>query len=216
MPQMSSLKDLFLKELRDIYDAEKQLTRMLPKMAEAANSTELQNAFREHLQQTEGHVERVEQVFRLMGMTAKGVKCEGMAGIIEEGQSVFTERADPAVLDAELIATAQKAEHYEIAAYGTLATYAKQLGHADAKTLLGETLEEEKIADEKLTRIAEGGINIEAAEAAGIESERAERDQRILAADRPRGRARTAGRRSTTARTAGRTTPRGRVPRRSR
>ncbi len=202
MPQLSSLKDLFLKGLRDIYDAEKQLTRALPKMKAAANSADLQAAFNEHLELTRGHVERVEHVFRLMGATPKGTKCEGMAGLVEEGQAALQERADPAVLDAELIAAAQKVEHYEIAAYGTLATYAKLLGHIDAKNLLGETLEDEKTADEKLSEIAERGINIEAAEAAAIE------DMPAVVADRtrptPRQRLAPARRRARRARSRGR------------
>jgi len=152
------LDDLFLEELRDMYDAEKQLTKALPKMAKAATSPELQEAFTSHLEETRGHVERLEEVFRSIGETPRGKKCEGIQGIIEEGASAIDE-LEPPVLDAALIAGAQKAEHYEIASYGTLAYFAEILGHDEAKNLLGDNLEEEKAADEKLTSIAESKVN---------------------------------------------------------
>lgn len=156
-----NLQELFVEELRDIYDAEKQLTKALPKMAKAAESDDLRSAFEDHLQITRMHVERVEEVFKLLGVAARGKSCAGMKGIIEEGQEKIKELDEGSTLDAALIASAQKVEHYEIATYGTLATFAKVLNMQDAKDLLGQTLEEEKEADEKLTGIA-GQINPEA------------------------------------------------------
>jgi ferritin-like metal-binding protein YciE len=155
-----NLQELFVNELRDIYDAEKQLTRALPKMAKAAESEELRTAFEEHLEQTRGHIGRVEEVFKLLGMAARGKPCEGMKGLIEEGEEAM-EEMEGSTLDAALIASAQKVEHYEIATYGTLATFAEVLEMQEAKDLLGQTLEEEKEADEKLTAIA-SQINPEA------------------------------------------------------
>jgi ferritin-like metal-binding protein YciE len=148
-----NLQELFVNELRDIYDAERQLTKALPKMAKAAASDELRAAFEEHLEATRGHVTRVEEVFKLLGIAARGKPCEGMKGLIEEGEEVMKEMAG-STLDAALIASAQKVEHYEIATYGTLATFAEVLEMQQAKDLLGQTLEEEKEADEKLTGIA--------------------------------------------------------------
>jgi ferritin-like metal-binding protein YciE len=155
-----NLQELFVNELRDIYDAEKQLTKALPKMAKAAESDELRGAFEEHLEQTRGHVGRLEEVFKLLGIAARGKPCEGMKGLIEEGEEVM-EEMEGSTLDAALIASAQKVEHYEIATYGTLATFAEVLEMQEAKDLLGQTLEEEKEADEKLTGIA-SQINPEA------------------------------------------------------
>jgi ferritin-like metal-binding protein YciE len=153
-----NLHELFVDELRDIYDAEKQLTKALPKMAKAAESQELRAAFEEHLDITRMHVNRCEEVFKSLGMAARGKPCEGMKGLIEEGQEMVEELDRGSTLDAALIAAAQKVEHYEIATYGTLATFAEVLELQDAKDLLGQTLEEEKEADEKLTGIA-GQIN---------------------------------------------------------
>jgi ferritin-like metal-binding protein YciE len=155
-----NLQELFVEELRDIYDAEKQLVKALPKMAKAAESDELREAFEEHLEQTRGHVARLEQVFKLVGMAARGKTCEGMKGLISEGEEAISEM-EGIVLDAALIASAQKVEHYEIATYGTLATFADVLEMQEAKGLLGQTLEEEKETDEKLTGIA-SQINPEA------------------------------------------------------
>ena len=152
-----NLQELFVEELRDVYDAEKQLTKALPKMAKAAESDELRAAFEEHLDITRMQVNRLEEVFRSLGLAARGKTCDGMKGLIEEGSS-HIEELDGATLDAALIGAAQKVEHYEIATYGTLAKWADLLGHQDAKDLLGQTLEEEKEADEKLTGIA-GQIN---------------------------------------------------------
>jgi ferritin-like metal-binding protein YciE len=156
-----NLQELFVEELRDIYDAEKQLVKALPKMAKAAESEELRSAFEEHLEITRAHVGRLEEVFKGLGMTARGKTCEGMKGLVEEGSEKIEELDPGTVLDAALIASAQKVEHYEIATYGTLATFAQVLGMEDAKDLLGQTLDEEKEADEKLTQIA-GQINPEA------------------------------------------------------
>ena len=164
-----NLQELFVEELRDVYDAEKQLTKALPKMAKAVESEELRTAFEEHLEITRMQVNRLEEVFKSLGMTARGKTCEGMKGLIEEGSS-HIEELEGSTLDAALIGAAQKVEHYEIATYGTLATWADLLGHQDAKDLLGQTLEEEKEADEKLTAIA-GQINPEAESEEGEEEE---------------------------------------------
>ena len=153
-----SLKELFVEELRDMYDAEKRLIRAIPKMAKAATATELQDALTNHLRETEKQVERLEQVFRACGETPRGKKCDGIMGIIEEGNAAI-EELEGAVLDAALIAGAQKAEHYEIASYGTLAYFADLLGDDKSKRLLGQTLDEEKAADEKLSQIAKSTVN---------------------------------------------------------
>jgi len=155
-----NLQELFVEELRDMYDAEKQLVKALPKMAKAAESEELRAAFEEHLEVTRQHVGRLEEVFKGLGIAARGKPCEGMKGLVEEGQEMMQE-LEGIVLDAALISAAQKVEHYEIASYGTLATFAEVLGMEDAKDLLGQTLDEEKEADEKLTQIA-SQINPEA------------------------------------------------------
>jgi ferritin-like metal-binding protein YciE len=157
-----SLQELFVEELRDMYDGEKRLTKALPKLARAATSAELQRAFTSHARETERQVGRLEQVFRAIGETPRGKKCEGIMGIVEESNTAMKE-LDGAVLDAALIAGAQKVEHYEIASYGTLAQFAETLGHMKAKDLLGTTLEEEKAADEKLNSIATSEVNHEAA-----------------------------------------------------
>ena len=166
MPEAGTLHDAFLDELRDCYDAEKQLTKALPKLAKAATSSELRDAFENHLEETQGHVDRLEQVFELLDEKAKGKHCDGIAGIIEEGQNAMDEDFDDATMDAVLIASGQRAEHYEMAAYGTLVAWARGMGHNEAADLLQETLDEEKAADEKLTFIAESGVNQEAANAA--------------------------------------------------
>lgn len=162
MPELSTLKDLFVKELRDIYDAEKQITKALPKMAKSAESDELRSAFEEHREQTIGQIERLEQVFDLIGERARSVPCKGMRGIIEEGSEISQQDGESAVLDAGLIGAAQKVEHYEIATYGTLVTYAKLMGNDQAAELLGETLDEEKETDQRLTELAEGFVNPQA------------------------------------------------------
>jgi ferritin-like metal-binding protein YciE len=162
MAQLDSLDALFEEELRDIYDAEKQLTKALPKLVKKASNEELKDAFNEHLQQTEGHVERLEQVFELIDRPARAKKCEGMKNLIAEGDEMMSEAEDDDTRDALMIAAAQKVEHYEIASYGTLRTWANLLGKDDAASLLEETLEEEKEADQKLTTIAESAINQQA------------------------------------------------------
>ena len=156
-----SLQELFVEELRDAYDGEKRLTKALPKLAKAAEAAELRAAFTTHLRETEKHVQRLEQVFRTISEPVRGKKCDGLMGIIEEGKSAIEELEGP-VLDAALIAGAQRAEHYEIAAYGTLAYFAELLGNERAKELLGQTLDEEKATDEKLSMIAKTKVNREA------------------------------------------------------
>ena len=171
MADAGTLHDAFIDELRDAYDAEKQLTKALPRMAKAASSPELRTAFEEHLEETRGQIERLEQVFESLDEKVRGKHCEGIAGIIEEGKSVMEENFDDATMDACLIAGGQRAEHYEMAAYGTLIAWAKAMGHMDAVDLLQQTLDEEKAADEKLSALAEGGINQSAADAAESEQE---------------------------------------------
>ena len=179
MAESGTLHDAFLDELRDAYDGEKQLTKALPKMAKAATSPILRDAFETHLEETRGHIERLERVMEGLGERVRGKHCEGLAGIIEEGKAVMGEDFDEATLDACLIASGQRAEHYEIAAYGTLVAWAEAMGHTDAVALLQETLDEEKTADEKLTSIAEAGINQEAADTAHPDREsEADEDQR--------------------------------------
>ena len=157
----TSLQELFVEELRDMYDGEKRLTKALPKMEKAAGSRELKTAFAKHLGETERQITRLEQVFRAMGEKPRGKKCDGIMGIVEEGNKAI-EELDGAVLDAALIAGAQKVEHYEIASYGTLAYFAELLGQNRAKDLLGQTLEEEKAADSKLSQIAKSQVNRQA------------------------------------------------------
>ena len=166
MAEMGTLHDAFLDELRDAYDAEKQITKALPKMAKAASSPELRSAFEMHLEETRGQIARLEDVFAALGEKVRGKHCDGMAGIIEEGKSAMEEDFDDSTLDAALIASAQRVEHYEMAAYGTLVAWAKAMGHTEAADLLEETLDEEKSTDAKLTQLAEGGINQEAADSA--------------------------------------------------
>lgn len=162
MPQ-KTLDALFIDELKDLYDAEKQLTKALPKLAKGAENEELREAFESHLEETKGHVERLEQIFKQLEKPARGKKCKAMEGLVEEGADMLDEDAVPAALDAGLICAAQKVEHYEIASYGTLIAWSQVLGYDDAVSLLEETLAEEKAADEKLTEIAEG-LNHEAEE----------------------------------------------------
>jgi ferritin-like metal-binding protein YciE len=162
---MEDLRDLLIHELEDLYDAEHRITKALPKMRTAAGSAELKDAFDAHLQETEGQITRLEQCFDLLGESAKRKKCHGILGLIEEGKEEMEEDASQAVLDAALIGAAQKVEHYEMAAYGTARTHAELLGNDEVASLLQETLDEESAANEKLTVIAETGINEAAAEA---------------------------------------------------
>lgn len=159
---LKSLEDLLVHELRDLYSAEKQLVRALPKMAKAANSEKLREGFEEHLSETEGHVERLEKILEQLGKPVRAMKCEAMEGLIEEGKKMIDENAEPSVKDAGLISCAQKVEHYEIAGYGTARTLAELLGHAEAVDLLQQTLDEEKATDEKLTELATSEVNVEA------------------------------------------------------
>ena len=160
--KMSTLEDLYMDLLKDLYSAEKQLVKALPKMAKNAQSPDLQRAFQEHLRQTEGQVERIERIFSEMDGSPRGKKCVGMEGLIEEGNELLKEDVEPDVLDAGLIAAAQKVEHYEIAGYGTARAWAQRLGYDQAARLLQQTLEEESMANEKLTKIAESHVNMEA------------------------------------------------------
>lgn len=163
--KLDTLQDLFVHELKDLYSAEKQIIKALPKIARAASSSELQHAFEGHLEQTKGQVERLERIFDMLDLDSKSKKCKGMEGLLEEGEELISEKKniDPTVLDAGLIAAAQRVEHYEIAGYGTARAYAIVLGHDAAAELLQQTLEEEKETDLKLSEIAENMINIEAA-----------------------------------------------------
>jgi ferritin-like metal-binding protein YciE len=160
--KMQTLEDLYEDLLKDLYSAEKQLVKALPKMAKNAESPDLQKAFEEHLDQTEQHVERIERIFSDLGSSPRGKKCVGMEGLIEEGDELLKEDVDPDVLDAGLIAAAQKVEHYEMAGYGTARAWAQKMGYHDAANLLQQTLEEESMANEKLTELAESHINMEA------------------------------------------------------
>jgi ferritin-like metal-binding protein YciE len=168
--KMATLKDLFVEELKDLYSAEKQLIKALPKMAKAATSEDLKEGFLEHLEQTKGHAERLEQVFELLGQKPRAKTCKAMEGLIEEGKELLEEDAESEVLDAGLIAAAQRVEHYEIAGYGCVRTYAELLGEDEARELLQQTLDEEAETDKKLTQLAEQ-INVEAEGAGDEESE---------------------------------------------
>jgi ferritin-like metal-binding protein YciE len=154
----NSLKDLFVEQLRDLYDAEHQISRALPKMANAASSSALKEAFNMHLDQTRTQIQRLERIFSDLGMAPQGENCEAMQGIIKEGDHVINAQGDPNVKDAALITAAQRVEHYEIAGYGSVRTYAKELGYSDAADLLQKTLDEEGNTDSKLTKLAEGGL----------------------------------------------------------
>ena len=171
MPKLASLDDLLVHELQDIYHAEGQILKALPRMAKAATHPELKAAFEEHRQQTEHQVRRLEQAFKLLGVPAKGKKCEGMAGLLEEGKKMMEEDAEAAVMDAALIAAAQKVEHYEIASYGCVCTYAEMLGYDQVHDLLGQNLDEEETTDQRLTALAESVINQEAEDAEEAEHE---------------------------------------------
>jgi len=173
---MSGLRETFVEELKDLYDAEKQLLKALPKMAKAANHEELKAAFEEHRDQTETHVERLEKVFEIFDETAKGKKCKAMQGLVEEAQELIDDEQG----DAALICAAQKVEHYEIASYGSLRAWAELLEESDAVDVLEETLDEEKTADEKLSEIAQSAANPDEQEEAseGMEEEQPARGKR--------------------------------------
>ena len=174
MAEAGTLYDAFIEELRDTYDAEKQLTKALPKLAKAATNAELRAAFETHLQETRGQITRLEQLFESLNEKVRGKHCDGIAGIIEEGKSIMEEDFDETTMDACLIAAGQRAEHYEMAAYGTLVAWALAMGHTEAAKLLQRTLDEEKAADKKLSGLAEGGINQGAADAVQSDDEDAQ------------------------------------------
>ncbi|MBV9244665.1 MAG: ferritin-like domain-containing protein [Methylobacteriaceae bacterium] len=189
------LEDLFLDTLKDIYYAEKQILRALPKMAKAADLNDLRQAFEAHRDQTQTHVERLDQVFELLGRRSQGKTCEAIQGIIEEGKSIMEEYADSEALDAGLISSAQAVEHYEITRYGTLKKWAEELGHDEAMALLDQTLQEERQTDELLTRIAEQSAN---ARAQDKEDENQAKETEAEASESaPRRSARTGGRAGT-------------------
>jgi ferritin-like metal-binding protein YciE len=160
--EFNSLEDLFVNQIEDLYDAENRLTKALPKMADAASSSSLKQAFQSHLTETEGHVSRLETIFREVNVEPKRETCQAMKGLISEGEDMVDATGDSAVKDAALIAAAQRVEHYEISGYGTARTIAQQLGLTDVATLLQQTLNEEKAADQKLNTIAESSVNVRA------------------------------------------------------
>ncbi len=174
---LDSLQDLYLNELKDLYNAENQLLKALPRMAKAATAPELKAAFTEHLEVTRKQVERLEQIFAELGANPKGKKCKAMEGLIEEGKEILGEDGAPSVIDAALIAAAQRVEHYEMAGYGCVRTFANLLGYEEAAALLQETLDEEGEADKKLTELAETIINVEAEEADDEVSQEDEADE---------------------------------------
>ena len=162
---MDSLKDLYVDELKDLYNAENQLVKALPKMAKKASAPELKRAFQSHLEQTKVHVDRLEKIFKGLGEKASGKTCKAMKGLVEEGKEIIEEDGDDSVLDAALIGAAQRVEHYEIAGYGVVRTFASLLGDDNAASILQRTLNEEAETDKKLTGLAESIINFEASEA---------------------------------------------------
>ena len=164
--EQNDLRELYIDELRDLYDAENQLIKALPEMAESATSDQLRAGFEQHLEQTRTHAQRLEQIFNELGEKAKGKKCKGMQGLVSEGKDIMGEDFEGDVLDAALISAAQRVEHYEIAAYGTVRTFAEILGNTEAAGLLEQTLEEEKETDKKLTELSKN-INVEAAGESG-------------------------------------------------
>jgi ferritin-like metal-binding protein YciE len=163
--QMNSLRELYVEELKDLYSAENQILKALPRMIRAASNSDLKRAFTQHERQTQQQVKRLDRIFKLLDESPRGKKCKGMEGLLEEGQELIKERPEPEVLDAGLIAAAQRVEHYEIAGYGTVRTYARQLGEEEQATLLQQTLDEEGETDKLLTSLAESSINIEAEQA---------------------------------------------------
>lgn len=166
---LKTLHDLYVHELKDLYNAEHQILKALPKMAKAASSSDLAQAFTDHLEETKVQIERLETIFTELEVSPKGMKCKAMEGLLEEGKDIMAEDADPSVMDAALICAAQRVEHYEMAGYGCVRTFARLLGFDNAADLLQETLDEEGTADKKLTDLAESVINVEAVEP--VESE---------------------------------------------
>ena len=159
MERIESLEGLLLHEIKDLYHAEKQLVKALPKVVDTASSPELKNAIDQHLRETGAHVRRLEQVFEILGESPKAVKCKAMQGILDEGEDLMEEKGSAETIDAAIIMSAQKVEHYEIASYGSVVTWAEMLGRQDIKAILGQTLDEEERADKKLTDLAKAGIN---------------------------------------------------------
>jgi ferritin-like metal-binding protein YciE len=175
--KLDSLKELYVDELKDLYSAENQLLKAIPKMAKAATSPALKKGFEKHLEETKGQVERLEQIFKALGESPKGKKCKAMEGLVEEGKEVMEEDAEPEVMDAALIAAAQRVEHYEIAGYGCVRTYAQLLGETQAAKLLQQTLDEEGKTDHALTKLAEK-INVEAEDPDGEDEAEEEKPRR--------------------------------------
>lgn len=162
--EMTNLQDLFVDELKDLYSAESQLVKILPRLAKAATDPGLKKAFEVHTRETQGQIERLERIFKQLDESPRGKKCKAMEGLIAEGKDLLSEDAEPEVLDAGLIAAAQKVEHYEIASYGTVRTYAQLLGDEKSARLLQQTLDEEGNTDKKLTQLAVSCINVEASQ----------------------------------------------------
>ena len=198
--ELENLRDLYIDELKDLYSAEKQLVKALPKMAKNATNPQLRKAFEDHLAETEGHVERLEQIFETLESSPRGKKCVGMEGLIEEAKELLEEDAQEDVLDAGLISKAQHVEHYEMAGYGTVRTYAMILGENEHARLLEQTLDEEKKADKLLTQLAESSINIEAAAGEVEEEEDSRSDREVprqVASDKPSRRGTASSQRKT-------------------
>jgi ferritin-like metal-binding protein YciE len=194
--EMESLHELYVDELKDLYSAEKQIVKALPKMVKNATNPELKEAFSNHLDETEGHVQRLEKIFQMLGEKAGGKKCKGMEGLIEEAKELLEEDAAEEVLDAGLISKAQHVEHYEMAGYGTVRTYAEQLGFSDQAKLLQQTLDEEGKANELLTQIAESSVNLDAETGSEEEESTSRSDRQVsrsVATEGTRGRG-TSGR----------------------
>ena len=190
--ELETLRDLYIDELKDLYSAENQILKALPKMMKAATHPELKRAFETHLKQTETHVERLETIFEQLEASPRGKKCVGMEGLIEEGKELIGEKPEKEVLDAGLISKAQHVEHYEMAGYGTVRTYARLLGEDQQADLLQQTLDEEGETDKLLTQLAESGINIEASE-----GDEASSDQEVSRAAATEPGSRSAGKKST-------------------
>lgn len=170
--EFNNFEDLFREQIEDLYDAEQRLTEALPKMAEAANSSQLKRAFQDHLTETQGHVSRLEQIFREINTDPKRTTCLAMKGLVAEGEEMIKAKGDPDIKDAALIAAAQRVEHYEISGYGSARAFARRLGLTQSVSLLQQTLDEEKAADEKLNTIAESSVNAQAAGSAASGSSR--------------------------------------------
>jgi ferritin-like metal-binding protein YciE len=191
--EMESLKELYVEELKDLWSAETQITKALPKMMKAATNPKLKKAFNTHLKQTERHVKRLERIFKELDESPRGKKCVGMEGLIKEGQELIKEKPDADVLDAGLIAAAQHVEHYEIAGYGCVRTWARQMGEDRQAELLQETLDEEEQTDRLLTELAESEINVEAEESDEEEESRPATRSRAKQASKRGGAARNGG-----------------------